>query len=159
MALLVDAAGHDSDFAFTGGDDTRAVGADEARLVEVDGGGGANHIDHRDAFRDADDERDFRVGGFENGVGRIRRRNENYGGVGAGGFHCFLNSVEYGAFEMFCASLTRRYATDDVCAVFNHLLRVEGAFATGEALDDQASFFVHQDTHRAPPASCTTFCA
>src|SRR5581483_1632618 len=48
---------------------------------------------------------------------------------------------------------------DHVGSVFDHLLCVERAFATGEALDDQTSFLVDQDAHRAPPASLTTFSA
>src|SRR5947207_15880090 len=50
-------------------------------------------------------------------------------------------------------------AADHICAVLNHLLGVEGAFAAGETLDEQASVFVDQNAHRAPPASATTFCA
>ncbi len=54
VALFVDAAGHDANFAFAGGDDARAVGTDEARFVEIDGGGSANHVDDWNAFGDAD---------------------------------------------------------------------------------------------------------
>src|SRR5437667_11005802 len=39
VALLVDAAGHDADFAFPRGDDARTIRADEARLLEIYDGG------------------------------------------------------------------------------------------------------------------------
>ncbi len=77
VALLVDAAGHDADFAFPGRDDARAVGADQPRFVAIDYGGDAHHVDDRNALGDADDERNLGVGGFEDGVCSVRRRNEN----------------------------------------------------------------------------------
>src|SRR5258708_409223 len=60
---------------------------------------------------------------------------------------------------MLRAAFAWRDATDDVGAVLDHLLRVESAFAAGEALDEQASFFVDQYAQRAPPARATTFWA
>ncbi len=159
VALLVNAAGHDADFAFAGGDDAGAIGADEARFFEVERGGDADHVDDGNAFGDADDERHFGVGGFENGVGGEWRRNENDGGVGAGGFYGFADGVEDGAFEMLRAAFAGRDAADDVGAVVDHLLRVESAFAAGETLDDEACFFVYENAHRAPPARATTFVA
>src|SRR5580698_232802 len=95
MALFVNAARHDADFAFAGRDDAGAVGADEAGFVEVYCGGSTHHVDYGDAFRDADDERNFGVRGFEDGVGCVGWRNENDGGVRASRFNGFLNRVEY----------------------------------------------------------------
>ncbi len=39
-------------------------------------------------------------------------------------------------------------AADHVCAVLDHLLGVESAFAAGETLDEEASFFVDQNAHK-----------
>src|SRR4029077_5919195 len=71
----------------------------------------------------------------------------------------FADRVEDRAFEMLGAAFSGSHSADDVCPILNHLLRVESSFAAGKTLHDQASFLVHQDAHRAPPASCTTFCA
>src|SRR5579863_5005815 len=60
---------------------------------------------------------------------------------------------------MPCATLAGRYAGDDFRAVVDHLLRVEAAFAAGEALDENARLFVDEDAHRAAPASATAFSA
>src|SRR5881392_1476746 len=79
VALLVDAAGHDSDFAFTRGDDAGAVRTDEARLLEIDDGGDSHHVQGGNAFGNANDERELGVRGFEDGVGGVRRRNKNDG--------------------------------------------------------------------------------
>src|SRR5216684_3305644 len=56
ISLLMDAAGHDADFAFAGRNDARAVGADEARLLEDHDGSDTHHVESRNAFRDADGE-------------------------------------------------------------------------------------------------------
>src|SRR4029077_6417494 len=95
VALFMDAAGHDADFAFAGGDDAGAVGADEARFFVVDDEGDANHVEDGNAFGDANDQGEFGLGGFENGVGGKGRRNENDGSVCAGPVHRIGNGVEY----------------------------------------------------------------
>src|SRR2546429_5370819 len=159
VALLVDTAGHDADFAFAGGDDARAVRTDETRFLEIDDGGDTHHVKGGNAFGDADDERELGVRGFEDGVGGVRRRNKNDGGVCAGSFRGVSDGVEDGAFKMFRSTFAGCDAANHVGAVFEHLLRVESAFTAGEALHDEARFFVHQDAHRALPARATTFCA
>jgi len=57
ISLLVNAAGHDADLAFTGRNDAGAVRADQARFLEVHDRGDAHHVDGGDAFGDANDER------------------------------------------------------------------------------------------------------
>ena len=85
--------------------------------------------------------------GFEDCVRGIRRRHENNRRVGAGFVHGLGDGVEYGPVKMLCAALAGRDAADDLRAVLNHLLRVEAAFASGEALDDDASIFVNENAH------------
>src|SRR5277367_2635192 len=87
VALLVHAAGHDADFAFAGGDDAWAIGADQARFLEVDGGGYADHVDDWNAFGDADDQWHLRIGGFEDGIRGEGWRNEDYRCICARGFY------------------------------------------------------------------------
>ncbi len=123
ISLLVNAAGHDADFAFAGRDDARAVRADEARLLEIDDGRDADHIEGGDTFGDADDKRELRIGGFENGVGGVRRRDKNDRGVCASGFGRVGDGVEDRALEMLGATFAGRDSDDDVGAVLDHLLR------------------------------------
>src|SRR6266446_9629256 len=147
ISRLVDAAGHDADFALARRDDAGAVRTNEARLRGVDDRGHAHHVEGGDAFGDANDKWKIRVGSFENGVGSVRWRNKNHGGVCAGGFGGVGDGVKDGAFEMFGAAFTGRDAADYIRAVLDHLLRVESAFAAGEALDDQTRFLINQNTH------------
>src|SRR5712664_3582262 len=159
ISLLVNTPGHDADFAFARRDDARAIGADEARFLEVHDGGDAHHVEGGDAFGDANDERELGVGGFQDGVSGVGRRNENHGGVCAGSFRGVGDGVEDRTLEMLGAAFAGRHTANYVRAVLDHLLRVEGTFAAGEALDDQARLFVYQDAHPGPPARATTFCA
>src|SRR6266849_4744143 len=58
------------------------------------------------------------------------------------------NGVEDGALEMLGAAFAGRHTPNHVRAVLDHLLCVEGTFAAGEALDDQARLFVNENTHK-----------
>jgi len=77
------------------------------RFLEVYDARDAHHVERGNAFGDADREREPCVGGFEDGVGSVRRRNENHGSVCAGGFRGVGNSVEDGALEMFRSAFCR----------------------------------------------------
>src|SRR6266700_1136935 len=159
VSLLVNAAGHDADFALARRNDAGAVRANEACFIEVHNRGHANHVDDGDALGDANNERDLRIGGFENRVSREGRWNENHGSIRARGFRGIGGSVEHRSLEMLHAAFSGGNAADNIRAVLDHLLRVKGAFAAGEALDDEARFFIDQNAHRAPPARATTFSA
>src|SRR5579864_233638 len=159
ISLLVNTARHDSDLALAGRNDARAIRTDQARFLEVDSRCDANHVEDRNAFGDADDQGKARVGCFQNGIRSIWRRNENDGGVSTGRFGGLGDGVEDGPLKMFCAAFTWSDSAHDVGAIFDHLLGMKSSLAASEALNDQASFLVDQDAHRAPPANFTTFCA
>ena len=59
--LLVYLAGHDADLDLVGRDDAGTVGADEDRLFALHAVTRANHVAHRDAFGDADDQFELRI--------------------------------------------------------------------------------------------------
>ena len=74
---------------------------------------------------------------FHDRVRGERRRNENDGSIRAGLSHGSLDSVEYGQIEVLGAAFAGRDAADDVGAVRDRLLGMEGAFLAGEALHEQ----------------------
>src|SRR5207247_11475520 len=133
VSLLVNAAGHDADFALARRNDAGAVRADEACFIEVHNRGHANHVDDGDALGDANNERDLRIGGFENRVSREGRWNENHGSIRARGFRGIVDSVEHRALEMLRAAFSWGDTTDHVRAVLDHLLVVKGTLAAAEA--------------------------
>src|SRR5882672_6976613 len=114
VARLVNASGHDADFAFAWGNYARAVGADEASFVPINRQRNTNHVENGNAFGDANNQRQCCVGSFENRVGGIRWRNENHRSVCAGGFDGFGDRVENGAFEMLRAAFAGSDAANNV---------------------------------------------
>ena len=84
---------------------------------------------------------------FENGVRGIRRRHENQRRIRAGLANRIRDRVEHRHVKVLGASLAGRHARDHFGAVLDHLLRVEAAFAPGEALHDDARLFVDENAH------------
>ena len=74
------------------------------------------------------------VGGLHDRVRGERRRHENHGRVRAGGLYGSRYGIKHRQVEMFLAALARRDAADDLGAVGDGLLGMEGAFLAGEAL-------------------------
>src|SRR5665213_3856779 len=149
--------GHDADLALAGSDDAGTVGSNQARArVRLQIFPGLDHVVDGDAFGDADDQGESGVGGFHDSVGCVGRRHEDDGRVGAGGFHALGDGVEYRAVEMFLAAFSRRNAAYYASTIADGLLRMEGAFFTGESLDQQACVAVDENAHAA---SSTTFLA
>jgi len=70
----VDVAGHDADLAGVRRDDAGAVGADQLGGRALQRALDAHHVEHRDAFGDADDQ-------FHPGIDRLEDR---VGGKGRG---------------------------------------------------------------------------
>src|SRR6185437_1781805 len=148
LAWLVDVARHDADLAFAGRDDAGAVGADQhgVRIVLqhiLD----AQHVEHRDAFRDRDDHLDATRRGFHDRVGRERRRHEDHRRIGAGVVHRFAHGVENRQADVFAAALAGRDAAHQFGAVIQRLLRMERALLAGEALADDFGVLVDEDGH------------
>src|SRR6185312_13475930 len=159
--FLVNASGHDSDFGFAGRNNAGAVGSDEARAGVLQHAPHLHHVIDRNAFRDADDERQLGRVRFQNRVRRERRRNEDHGGVGARFLHGVFDRVEDRPAFMCGSTLARRHSANNLGAVLGAALGVEGAFFARDALHDEASVFIYQYRHLylPPLAAATTFCA
>src|SRR5690606_4785595 len=148
LARHVDVARHDADLALARGDDARAVRAHQHDVVitgqhVLD----PQHVQHRDALGDGDDDLDARVGRLQDRVGRVRRRHVDDGRVDAGLDDGIGDGVEHRQAQVLGAALARRHAAHDLGAVLDHLLGVEGALGTGEALDDDLGVLVDQNAH------------
>jgi hypothetical protein len=76
------------------------------------------------------------IGSLHDGVGAEGGRHEGDTGGGAGRVHRFLHGVEHRQALILGAAFARRHAANDVGAVLDHFLGVEGAFVAGHALDD-----------------------
>jgi hypothetical protein len=74
------------------------------------------------AFGDTHDECNPCVGGFQNGVSGVRRRDKKDGRIRASGFCGFGDGVEDGTLKMFCVAFAGSDSADDIGAIFDHLL-------------------------------------
>ena len=76
---------------------------------------------------------------------RIRgkgRWNENDADIRFGLFHGIFNRIENRTIKMGLTTLSGGHPTNDVGAVFDHLLCVEGSFLSGETLYDDLGIFI-----------------
>ncbi|MNT37545.1 hypothetical protein D3C72_1736850 [compost metagenome] len=105
----------------------------------------AQHVQHRDAFGDADDDLDAGSSGFQDRVSRVRRRHVDDRSVGAGALHGVGNGVEDRQVDMGGATLARGHAANNLGAVLDHLSGVEGALLAGEALHDHLGVLIDQN--------------
>src|SRR5690606_18200653 len=144
-ALLVDMPRHDADLAFAGRDDAGAVRADEPRFRAFQRALDLHHVQNRNPFRDADDERHLGVDRLEDRIRREGGRNVDRGGVRAGPGHRLVDRVEAREAEVFAPALAGRHAADHLRAVGDGLFGVEGALAAGDALADDAGVFFDED--------------
>ncbi|ENN89595.1 hypothetical protein RHSP_59733 [Rhizobium freirei PRF 81] len=155
-ALLEDGARHDADLAFVRGQNARAVRPDQARLrldqtiLDLD------HVGDRNAFRDADDERDFGFDRFEDRSRSACRRHVDDRSVGAGGVLALGNGLEDRQLFAVLAgpgftTLGRVDTADHLRAVIGKsLFSVEGAGLAGQALNQNLGVFVDENRHARP---------
>src|SRR5258708_22374447 len=146
-------SGHDADLALTRRDDSRTVRPDQPRLAfELAIFVGADHVEHRNSFGDADNQRHLGVQLFHDRVRRERWRNEDDGSVRSGFVLGFLHRIEDRPSLMRGAALSGSHAADNLRAVSGSALGVESAFASGDALNDQPSGFIYEYRHYVSPA-------
>jgi hypothetical protein len=116
----------------------------------------ADHVEHRDPFRDAHDQRHLRVDRLQDGIGREGRRHVDDAGVGAGCLDRFLHRIEDGKADMGLAAFAGGDAADHLGAVGDRLLGMESALGAGDALGDHAGGCVDENGHQIPPSAWAT---
>src|SRR4051812_2979797 len=120
----------------------------------------ARHVENGHPFRDADNEWNSSIGGSHHRVGGEWRRDVDHRRIGARILHRFGNRVEdWNLILEFLAALARSYTANDLGAVLDHLLCMERAVPTGDALHDEAGVFFDENAHAAfpPVARATAF--
>src|SRR6266700_5458933 len=120
VSLLVNAAGHDANFALARRNDARTIRTNETCVIEVHNRGHANHVHDGDTLGDANNERDLCISGFENRVSREGRWDENHRSIRAYGLRGIGDGVEHRALEMLRAAFFGGDTADNVRAVLDH---------------------------------------
>ena len=102
-AFLADVAGDDTGLACPAVDQARAVRADQPRVLPPRGTPNARSMSSdRDAFGDADRQRQPGVGRFHDRVGAAGRRHEDHRRVGAGLSHASATVLNTGQPSCVC---------------------------------------------------------
>ena len=143
----MDVTGHDADLARVWRDDAGAVRAHEDGVGRFQSALYAHHVQHWDAFGDCDDQRDFRVDGFEDRVRCERGWDVDHARIGPGFGNRFMAGIEDRQIKVRLAAFARGHTTDHLRSVSNRLLGMEGALAAGKALTDDLGVFVDEDCH------------
>ena len=145
--FLADVAGNDASFGLSGRDHAGTIRADEPRLrVFLEKRHGAHHVERRNAFRDADDERETSVGRFHNRIGGKGGWHEDDRRIRAGLFHGVLNGIEDREALDGRPTFSRLHTAHDSRVVRGRLPGVKGPFLT-HTLNDQARRFINKNGH------------
>lgn len=118
----------------------------------------AHHILYRDVLCDRDHKRKPRIDCLQRPAHHMHGWDENDGSIRACRFCRFAHRIEYRDAEYVLPAFARRDAGDDIRAVFQHLLRMERSFPSGNSLYDQTCVLINQYAHFCPPPSFF-FCA
>src|SRR5690606_17628803 len=156
----VDVAGHYADLALFGRDHAGAVRPDEARPGACQRALHPHHVQDRDAFGYADDQRHFRVDRLEDRIRGASRRHVDDGGVHPHLLDRFEHGIENREVQMGAPALSGRDAADHLGAVGDRLLGMEGALIAGESLADDPRLAADEHRHQfASRIAFTTFSA
>jgi len=114
----VDVTGHDTDLAFVGLDDTRAVGTNNSgNVLASQGSLNSDHILLRNTISDDDNEFELSFNGFQDSVLSTNRGDIDDGSVGTGGLDGFLAISKNGETAVSGSSLLGVNTTDHLGAV------------------------------------------
>ena len=143
VAGLADRAGRDAELGLLGGEKTGAVRPDEAGLLTLHVAAYLHHVEYGDVLGDADDEVEIRIDRLKDGVRREACGDVDDGGGCTRRLHSVCNGIEYGHALDGLPRLAGGDAADDLCAVVEHLLRVEHRGLAGDALDDDFGVLIN----------------
>ena len=142
-------ARHDPDLALAGREHAGAVRTDQP-------GGGAlqprldpDHVEHRNALGDRDDQRHPGLDRLDNRGGGELWRHINHARVRPGRLARLGDGVEHRQPEMRLPAFSGRYSGDHLRAVIERLLGVERASFAGHPLGDDLGVAVDEDGHAA----------
>src|SRR5438105_572651 len=158
----MDVAGHDADLELVGRDHARTVRTNEQRLLPAHAITGADHVAHRYAFGDADDEIEPRIDRLVDRRRGERRWHVDHRHRRAGRLLRIRHRAEYrNAFEVL-ARFLRVDSGDKARAPIRIRaagLRMELPRLAGDALRHHPGVLVDQDAHRLTFTAATTFSA
>ena len=106
-----------------------------------------HHILSWNAVGDRDADLDASVCRLHDRVGSEGRRDEDDGGFRVGLGNCILDGIKDWQAKVRAAPLAGSDTAHHVGAIIDHILSVEGADLSGEALDDDAGILMNMNGH------------
>src|SRR5687767_2479993 len=155
-------ARHDADLQLVRCDDAGAIHSGPPRLAAAHPVPRADHVAHRYALGDADDEVELGIDGFLDRGSGVRRRYPDDRDARPGRLLRFLDRVEDRHAFVALPAFFRRDAGDVAILsvrVFEARPRVELAGLAGDALRDDPRVLVDENAHLPALAAATTFSA
>jgi hypothetical protein len=126
---------HDPDLGFSWGNQPGAVWPNQAGISLLEEALDPNHVQNRHTFGNTNDQSNIGIGRLHDRIGGKTSRNINNAGIGLGGLDGFPNRIKDGdPMDPFTA-FTGGYTANHFGAILHHLLGMESAFASGNALD------------------------
>lgn len=128
LSLGVDVAGHNTDLALTGLDDTGAVGSNQTGFgLRLHNRLDLDHVEGRNSLSNAHNEVHLSLDGLKDSVGSERWRHVDNGGISTSLLLCVSDVSEDRKSEMLRASLFVIDTANHLSSVGNCLLSVESA--------------------------------
>src|SRR5262249_17452690 len=137
----------DADLAFARGHHARTVRPDQPRFSARQRALDLHHVEHRNAFGDADDKGDFGLDRFANRIRSASWRHVDHARVAIGLLLSLRYGVEDRQAEMSGAAFARRCAANHLGAVGDRLLGMKRAVLAGETLADDLGALVDENGH------------
>mmetsp|Transcript_63393 Transcript_63393/g.151303 ORF Transcript_63393/g.151303 Transcript_63393/m.151303 type:complete len:377 (+) Transcript_63393:60-1190(+) len=143
LALRVDVSWHDAHLGLAWLDDAWAVGSDQSALVLADQSVlDLHHVLLGNALSDAHNQRNLSLQCFQHSTGCGRRWNHDHGGIAI----CLLLRLggirKDGQVHVGASCLLLVHAANDLGAIVNCALGVEGALLSSHTLDNHLSVLV-----------------
>src|SRR5206468_1740350 len=108
-ALQEDVTGHYADLALARSEHARAIGTDQTRLRAGQRPLDLDHVEHRNALGDRDDQRHLRINRLQDRIRREGRRDIDDGRRRAGLLDRLMNRIEHREAEVGRTTLPRSY--------------------------------------------------
>eukprot|EP00920_Eleutheroschizon_duboscqi_P035924 GHVT01086968.1.p1 GENE.GHVT01086968.1~~GHVT01086968.1.p1 ORF type:complete len:241 (-),score=21.34 GHVT01086968.1:64-786(-) len=145
--LLMDEAWHDANLRFIDRNHARAVRSDQTDVAAVERTLDLDHVVHRNAFCNTDDQLHAGIGCFQDRIGAKRRGHENQRGVALGFLHGIAHRVEHRNALDLLPCLARRHASDDLRPISLALRRMERAFLARDPLHHHPRILINENAH------------
>ena len=149
LSFTVNIAWHNSNLALSWFDNTWAVWSNQSCLVlRSHDGFNLDHVQSWNTLSNADDQVDFSLNSFEDGVSSEGRWDVDNGSLSLSGLNCFGDISEHWKAKMFCSLLASVHSSYNFSAVSDRLLSVESSLNAKRSMSFKISIKLSYNQER-----------